>query len=29
MAVSPQGISIQAAYRWYREGRLLVNRQYQ
>lgn len=29
MAVSPQGISIQAAYRWYRDGRLLVNRQYQ
>ena len=29
MAVTPQGISIQAAYRWYREGRLLVNRQYQ
>lgn len=29
MAVSPQGISIQAAYRWYRESRLLVNRQYQ
>ena len=29
MAVTPQGISIQAAYRWYREGRLIVNRQYQ
>lgn len=29
MAVSPQGISIQAAYRWFREGRLIVNRQYQ
>ena len=29
MAVTPQGISIQAAYRWYRDGRLIVNRQYQ
>lgn len=29
MAVTPQGISIQAAYRWFREGRLLINRQYQ
>ena len=29
MAVTPQGISIQAAYRWFRDGRLIVNRQYQ
>lgn len=29
MAVTPQGISIQTAYRWYRDGRLIVNRQYQ
>lgn len=29
MGVTPQGISIQTAYRWYRDGRLIVNRQYQ
>jgi hypothetical protein len=29
MAVTPQGISVQTAYRWYRDGRLMVNRQYQ
>lgn len=29
MSVSPQGISIQAVYRWYRDGKLSVNRQYQ
>ena len=29
MSVTPQGISIQTAYRWYRDGRLIVNRQYQ
>lgn len=27
--VTPQGISVQTAYRWYRDGRLIVNRQYQ
>lgn len=29
MAVSPQGISIQSLYRSYRDGSLIVNRQYQ
>jgi len=29
MAVSPQGISIQSLYRSYRDGTLIVNRQYQ
>jgi hypothetical protein len=29
MSITPQGISIQTAYRWYREGRLIINRQYQ
>jgi hypothetical protein len=29
MSVTPQGISIQTAYRWYRDGRLIINRQYQ
>ena len=29
MAVSPQGISIQSLYRLYRDGSLIVNRQYQ
>lgn len=29
MAVSPQGMSVQTAYRHYRDGRLLVNRRYQ
>jgi uncharacterized protein with ParB-like and HNH nuclease domain len=29
MAVSPQGLSIQALYRYYRDGLLVVNRQYQ
>ena len=29
MAVSPQGLSIQALYRYYRDGVLVVNRQYQ
>ncbi|MDR4306557.1 DUF262 domain-containing protein [Chelatococcus sambhunathii] len=29
MAVSPQGMSIQALYRAYRDGTLIVNRQYQ
>ena len=29
MAVSPQGISIQSLYRAYRDGSLIVNRQYQ
>ena len=27
--VTPQGISVQTAYRWFRDGRLMVNRQYQ
>jgi hypothetical protein len=29
MAVSPQGLSVQALYRYYRDGMLVVNRQYQ
>ena len=29
MAVSPKGLSIQTMYREYRDGRLIVNRQYQ
>lgn len=29
MAVSPQGISIQSLYRSFRDGSLIVNRQYQ
>ena len=29
MAVSPKGISIQSMYRDYRDGILVVNRQYQ
>jgi hypothetical protein len=29
MTVSPQGMSVQALYRYYRDGSLLVNRQYQ
>src|SRR5688500_13209860 len=29
MAVSPQGLSVQALYRSYRDGLLVVNRQYQ
>ena len=29
MTVSPQGISIQSLYRSYRDGSLIVNRQYQ
>lgn len=29
MSVTPQGISIQTAYRWYRDNKLIVNRQYQ
>lgn len=29
MSVTPQGISVQTAYRWFRDGRLIVNRQYQ
>lgn len=29
MAVSPQGMSVQALYRYYRDGQLVVNRQYQ
>jgi uncharacterized protein with ParB-like and HNH nuclease domain len=29
VAVSPQGISIQSLYRSYRDGSLIVNRQYQ
>ncbi len=29
MPVSPQGISIQSLYRSYRDGSLIVNRQYQ
>jgi hypothetical protein len=29
MSITPQGISIQTAYRWYRDGRLIINRQYQ
>lgn len=29
MTVTPQGISVQALYRWYRDGKLIVNRQYQ
>ncbi len=29
MAVSPQGMSVQALYRFYRDGQLIVNRQYQ
>ena len=29
MTVTPQGISVQTAYRWFRDGRLVVNRQYQ
>jgi len=29
VAVSPQGISIQSLYRYYRDGSLIVNRQYQ
>jgi uncharacterized protein with ParB-like and HNH nuclease domain len=29
MAVNPQGIGVQAAYRWYRNGQLQVNRRYQ
>jgi uncharacterized protein with ParB-like and HNH nuclease domain len=29
MAVSPQGMSVQALYRAYRDGQLVVNRQYQ
>jgi hypothetical protein len=29
MAVSPQGLSVQALYRYYRDGKLVVNRQYQ
>ena len=29
MAVTPQGISVQTAYRWFRDGKLIVNRQYQ
>jgi hypothetical protein len=29
MTVTPQGISVQTVYRWYREGTLVVNRQYQ
>jgi len=29
MTVTPQGISVQTAYRWFRDGKLIVNRQYQ
>ena len=29
MTVSPQGMSVQALYRYYRDGNLVVNRQYQ
>ena len=29
MSVSPQGMSVQALYRAYRDGQLVVNRQYQ
>lgn len=29
MAVSPQGVSIQSLYRYFRDGTLIVNRQYQ
>lgn len=29
MAVSPKGVSVQAAYRWFRDNQLIVNRRYQ
>ncbi len=29
MSITPRGSSIQEAYTWYRDGKLLVNRRYQ
>jgi uncharacterized protein with ParB-like and HNH nuclease domain len=29
MSITPQGIGVQVLYRWYRTGKLIVNRRYQ